>query len=147
METPGEENAVFGSDGTIDAAWLAENYPNPQDYLRGYYGDTDADGYTREQEYPLGTDPNDISSVLRTTVSALQSGSGNKISLEAKAGRTYKILWSDDMQTWSPFASNAQIVVSEDSVIEFIDDFSSQTTLSAPPSGVRFYKLEVSKNQ
>ena len=147
VETPGEENAVFGSDGAIDVAWLAENYPNPQDYLRGYYGDTDADGYTGEQEYLLGTDPNDSSSVLRTTVSTLQSGAGNKITLEAKAGRTYKILWSDDMQTWSPFVNNAQIIVSEDSVIEFIDDFSSQTTLSAPASGVRFYKLEVSKNQ
>ncbi len=148
VETPGGEDMVFGRNSTIDAAWLKANYSNPEDYAEGYYGDTDSDGYTGEQEYLLGTDPNDSSSTLRVSVASTPPnslGTGNVISFDAKVGRLYRILWSDDMKSWSPFSDDAPIYVDRDCTASFRDDFSPKTTQSPPPSGMRFYKLEVSK--
>jgi fibronectin type 3 domain-containing protein len=62
--------------------------------------DPDGDGMTNAQEFTAGTDPNDSASVLAITQIA-KSGNDMAVSFASTAGKTYRVDYSDALQSGS----------------------------------------------
>ena len=62
--------------------------------------DPDGDGMTNAQEFAAGTDPNDNSSVLAITQIS-KSGNDMLVSFASTAGKTYRVDYSDTLQSGS----------------------------------------------
>jgi hypothetical protein len=68
--------------------------------------DPDRDGLTNQDEYLAGTDPDDVHSTLSADVDA-RSGGGNLIRWTSQSGRSYSILWTDNLTNrFRPLATN-----------------------------------------
>jgi hypothetical protein len=100
--TPAAPNAVDNNldsdnDGLPDAWELANNL-NPNDATgdEGAEGDPDTDGFSNLQEYVAGTDPRDAASRLKVNSITLSDNS-TVIRFTAVAGKTYSLLWSEDV--------------------------------------------------
>ena len=61
--------------------------------------DPDGDGASNLMEYLAGTDPTSASSVFRPA--GTWSGSAFTLDFSTVAGRSYKVWWSVDLETWS----------------------------------------------
>lgn len=138
----GVADIIIGS-VPVESNWLETYYASASDLTSALYGDTDGDGQTGMQEYVCGTNP--LSKASKLSLNAVKTSSGAVLEFEALAGRTYKILWSDDLKTWSAFISNGEKTAVSDGVLSFTDDYSANTTGGAPAANKRFYKLEASK--
>ena len=115
--------------------------------------DTDHDGLSNADEQRAGTDPLDASSVFRIVSVGLSGSVSNRmISASTQPGKLYRILFNDAGpavgQVWLPFG-NTNIGIGAwyetngvPAIRQFIDDGTPQTT-SNPPSGGRFYRIEV----
>jgi len=141
IEEAGKTDIVINSLPT-PAAWLKNNYENSEDYA-GVFEDEDLDGLTGEEEYVVGTDPNDALSAHKISVSKSADGK-NLISVNAIAGRTYEIFWSEDLLTWSAFSQNGKVAATADAQLVFTDDFSSSSSGVAQNKCARFYKISTS---
>jgi hypothetical protein len=93
-------------DGLPDAWEIAHNLDwRDATGDNGASGDPDADGLTNLQEYLAGTDPQDASSYLKIeSISAVSAVT--RIRFNAVAGKTYTILYRDDVATgtWQKLA-------------------------------------------
>ena len=67
--------------------------------------DPDHDGFNNSQEFIAGTDPLNGASFLKLN-SAAVAGSGLSIKFNAVAGKTYSVLWTDNLgsSTWLKLA-------------------------------------------
>ena len=92
--------------------------------------DPDGDRFTNLQEYVAGTDPFDPQSVLRVEWLST-SEEGVRIGFRTASGRAYRVEYSDDLQDWSPLASDIQ---GTGEVVEIIDSAASAVRS-------RFYRL------
>src|SRR5206468_3719408 len=120
---PTAARANSGS-GTLDAdgdglpdAWETAHNLDPRDGTgnNGPYGDPDGDGITNLQEYRGGTDPQHASSYLKVD-SIRAAGGSTDIRFVAAAGRTYTILYCDDVESglwWKLADIPAQAVAGE----------------------------------
>ncbi len=67
--------------------------------------DDDGDGMTNVQEFLAGTNPLDANSVLRID-SILRTPGGLEIQFPSVSGKTYRIEYSSDLQTWAALPTN-----------------------------------------
>jgi len=95
-------------------------------------GDYDADGFTNEQEYEAGTNPDDRESSLRV-LNILPEESGTVLCWSSVAGRRYRVCYSDDLCAWhllgAPVTAQAETAELSDSA-------------TVPPRR-RFYRVNV----
>lgn len=96
------------------AAWFA-NAPSPGSWT----ADTDNDGQTDAQEFQSGTNPADGSSMLQITESTRAANGTLTATFPAAAGRTYRVLWSEDLLTWQQLG--ADITAVADGPLQFTD--------------------------
>lgn len=94
-------------DGLPDA-WESAHGLDPRDAAgdNGASGDPDGDGFTNWQEFISGTDPHNATSYLEVTSIDASAGSA-RVRFNAVAGRTYTVLYRDDVDAgpWQPLAS------------------------------------------
>jgi len=95
-------------------------------------GDYDGDGCTNEQERQAGTNPKDPDSCLRV-LSIQPDEAGAALSWASKAGKRYRISYSDDLVTWYLLGTP----VGCDSEMEEASDPATQSTTR------RFYRINV----
>jgi fibronectin type 3 domain-containing protein len=96
--------------------------------------DPDGDGWTNEQEFISGTDPNDRTSLLK--VSQMQaSGNDMRLSFQTVPGKTYRVEYSDNLlaDSWKTVQDN---ITGTGSTVE-IDD------TGAAVQQKRFYRIVV----
>lgn len=83
--------SAFDSDGDgLPDAWESQFFNNPTFALAGH--DADSDGKSNIEEYLAGTNPTNTLSRFK-----IETLNANTISWTPKAGRTYSILWTDDL--------------------------------------------------
>ncbi|MBI1839515.1 MAG: CotH kinase family protein [Verrucomicrobia bacterium] len=128
--------AVFGggvdSDGDgIPDAWEDLQHLDP--LLNDAEQDPDGDGRTNLQEYRAGTDPHDADSVLALQVVGA-GGDGVKLRFQARAGRSYSVMWREDIagNGWNKLEDAEPQVA--DRAVEVIGPWAGTT-------GRRFYQV------
>ena len=96
MTSPGDTDG----DGLPDA-WEIQYFGSINDPRATPNADPDGDGFTNLQEYLAGTDPTDPNSLLSID-SVTVVGSQTSLRFTAVAGRTYTVLYRDDLSkgTW-----------------------------------------------
>lgn len=101
--------------------------------------DRDSDGNSELLEYLLGLDP-DHADRFAWTASREDTTGFFDVSYPTLTGRSYRVLWSDDLATWQP----AGAPITGDGTVKLWIDDGRQT--GTPPSLVssRYYRLEVS---
>jgi hypothetical protein len=89
------------ADGLPDA-WEQQFFPSISDPRATPDADPDSDGYDNLQEYVAGTNPMDGSSKLKIDAIAV-AGSEPALQFSAVAGKTYTVLYRDDLSNgaWS----------------------------------------------
>ena len=94
----------INGDGLPDA-WQLQYFGSLNDPNAAPTADPDGDGFDNLQEYVAGTNPQDATSFLKLD-SATSAGSGININFVAVAGKTYSVLWKDDLKngTWLKLA-------------------------------------------
>lgn len=93
--------------------------------------DADGDGMSNLAEAIAGTNPGSATSVLRVTTLARQPAGSTVGTFQAVAGRTYSVLVSDDLTTWTHLPPN--LTPSTTGPITFTDP--------NPAGPQRFYKI------
>ncbi|TMQ01901.1 MAG: hypothetical protein E6L09_01335 [Verrucomicrobia bacterium] len=140
LPTAGRANYDSGpldtdADGLPDR-WEIAHQLDPRDGAAnsGSAGDPDGDGMTNLQEFLSGTDPRDASSYLKVESPSAPAGGSANIRIVAAAGKTYTILYRDNLDTgaWLKLADIPAQAVSGEYEI---------TDLSAGTAGKRFYRL------
>jgi hypothetical protein len=141
----------FDSDG--DGMGDGWEYGAFTSLVQGAGGDYDGDGADNFSEYVARTVPTTTASVFVITREAGVGATNRLISVATQPGRKYRIYYTDNGPTngatWSAFASSANGVGTwtETNIVPssytFRDDESAQTTLGAPPSGRRTYRVNV----
>lgn len=63
-------------------------------------GDSDGDGQADSVEFAVGTNPRDPQDVLSATLSL--SPPNLSVQWRSELGTVYRVLWSDDLSTWTP---------------------------------------------
>jgi hypothetical protein len=66
--------------------------------------DTDGDGATDYAEFVGGTDPGNAIDYLRLNAPLFEPGGNLRFTWTSSRGRSYRLLWSPDLQTWTPFS-------------------------------------------
>jgi len=67
--------------------------------------DPDGDGRTNHQEYISGTGPRDAANYLKI-LSMERTGADAAVSFASVAGKSYRVEWSDDLETWTTLQEN-----------------------------------------
>jgi uncharacterized repeat protein (TIGR02543 family) len=93
--------------------------------------DPDGDGMSNALEYAASTNPNDPNSRLQTT-SAAMTVNGYRLRWFAAYGVSYKVRWSADLTNWNDLTTPYTGTGAE-----------TEVTDPAPPTGKRFYRVEV----
>lgn len=94
--------------------------------------DSDGDGMTNRQEYLAGTNPRDSGSVLRVRAAAV-GGTGFKISFPTVAGKSYRVLRSDHLNSWAALGGDW---AGTGATVEVID-------ADGPNGAARYYRIMV----
>jgi len=135
--TAGRQN-VAGNNGDDDGDGLPNDWEiahglNPTDAVgnAGAAGDPDGDRLSNLQEFQAGTHPTDSGSAVRIDVIAAGE-TGVKIGFRAIAGRTYSVLYSNDLtkSNWTELARAS--AEATDRSVEIVDSLTP---------GTRFYQL------
>jgi hypothetical protein len=66
--------------------------------------DTDGDGATDSAEFMAGTDPTDPIDCFRLSPPLVEPNGNLRFAWTSSRGRSYRLLWSPDLQTWTPFS-------------------------------------------
>ncbi len=98
----------------------------------GAEADPDGDGLTNLDEQTAGTDPTDPASIFEIAGVTTDDGKVG-VRWQAKPAREYRILASDDLETWTEIAS---IPPGDERLAQWLDDSSSDHPH-------RFYKIQV----
>ncbi len=134
--TAGNANSAnpfdVNSDGLPDA-WQMQNFGSITDPQAAPTADPDGDGFNNLQEYLAGTNPQNAADFLRLN-SVNISGGAISLRFTAVAGKTYSVLWNDDLKNgaWTKLVD-----VSAQSI-------TGPITVNDPVSGnnaQRFYRL------
>lgn len=133
--SPGRKNLLAGTPNDYDGDGLTNGWEsayalNPEDPLDADI-DSDGDRFTNRQEYLAGTDPRDPNSYLRVQQVTAQAGA-RLVQFLAVAGRTYSVLWCDDLcaADWQKLQDVGAEAV--DRLVSIVD---------AAPVPRRFYRL------
>jgi hypothetical protein len=115
-------------DRTPDA-WETANGFNPNDPSDGP-ADTDGDGMNNQKEFVAGTDPRDPQSYLRIDI-AKGAAFVSVVSFEAISNKTYKVQYSDDLDTpaWLQLSNVSAVATNR------------MISISHPGSTNRYYRL------
>ncbi len=111
----------------------------------GANGDPDVDGLTNVQEYVAGLDPNVDDRNLFPQIAVGRGPTPGTFTLQfpVKAGRRYRVLYSDGLTAWQS-AGAAFGITADNPAYQWIDDGS--LTTPAPADGDRrFYRLEITR--
>ncbi len=134
--TAGRANTVNPSDVNGDGlpdAWQVQYFGSITNPNATPTANPDGDGFNNLQEYIAGTDPTDGNSFLKLD-SAVVTGNGIDLRFTAVAGKTYTVLWKDDLNggTWAKLADvSAQGVTGQITVTDPDDSLNTR----------RFYRL------
>ncbi|MCB1097563.1 MAG: right-handed parallel beta-helix repeat-containing protein [Verrucomicrobiae bacterium] len=135
---PPVDHSSGGGDADTDGDGL------PDSYEQRFFGsataanpntDTDGDGTTEAEEFAFGTSPVDASDVLRLTIA--QVGKTPVITFRSKAGRTYQLESSADLQSFTD-VGNARTGTG---TVVTIDDFPDAVWSN------RYFRLRVESGQ
>ena len=136
LPTAGLPNSTNPADGNNDGlpdAWQTQYFGSPSASAAAPQADPDGDGFNNLQEYLAGTNPSLRSSFLQIE-SVQPSGNGSVIYFTAVAGKTYSILFKDDLSdgVWLRLGNvSAQLSTGRIGVVDSIP--------GNPPA--RFYRL------
>jgi hypothetical protein len=127
-------------DGLLDNWELAYGL-NPQSSagINGAAGDPDNDGQTNSQEQLAGTNPRDTGSVLRLSLTPVDSGF-YRVSWQSVPGKSYQLEYAEnDITDFAGFTGPTwpRVAISGNEIYE--DDVSTNT----PPSVFRTYRVRV----
>ncbi|PYJ59276.1 MAG: hypothetical protein DME24_13385, partial [Verrucomicrobia bacterium] len=128
VTTPGDTDG----DGLPDA-WELQYFPSISDPSATPNADPDSDGFTNLQEYLAGTDPKDPNSSLKID-SVTITGSQTSLRFTAVAGKTYTVLYRDDL-------SNGAWLILKNVSAQAATGPIDVTDSGAGASGTRFYRV------
>ncbi|MEO8354227.1 MAG: lamin tail domain-containing protein, partial [Chthoniobacteraceae bacterium] len=97
--TPGIHAADYDGDG-MPNLWEATHGFDPASAADAAL-DADADGESNAAEFQAGTDPRDAASVLRIRGITRAGDGAISIEFDAVAGKSYRVLTSTDLATWT----------------------------------------------
>lgn len=131
------DNPDTDNDGMPDQ-WETDNFG---DLSRDGTGDFDGDGLTDKQEYVLGTNPKNASSVWKSTLSS--DGAGFHVSFPTADGRIYTVVYRDSLNEgqWTAvmnLGEGQSNPISGDGTTKVVTDTSAEATTK------RFYRVNVS---
>jgi len=144
----------FDSDGDeMDDGWEWKYFQTLQHAATDDPDDDRADNYS---ELVAGTDPTDKTSLFRVEdIVAGPGGAGHLIRVATQPGKKYTIYYADSLlpdeegRVWYAFANTTNGVgtweetSSKSRAYTFWDDEGRDTTGGPPPSGCRFYRVQV----
>lgn len=144
-------------DGLTDVEEVTGNRFNPAQRTNPKNPDTDGDGTNDLVEAIAGTDPLNPASVFTVQAPAFSSLLTESFSatIPTQPGRRYRIMFTDLLSTpnpvWSLFLNTNEGVGVHNalggspSTFTFIDDFTINTSGSAPSNVSRAYRISISK--
>ncbi|MEO8616839.1 MAG: LamG-like jellyroll fold domain-containing protein [Luteolibacter sp.] len=133
----GDSNQAFATPLSALQAWrlatfgMIANTGNAADSA-----DPDGDGWTNQQEYISGTDPNNFFSLLKITTLG-PSGNDMQVSFSSVSGRIYRVERSDTLQVGS-WMTVQQYIAGTGGLVQILDTSSAGNMR-------RFYRIAVSQ--
>jgi len=99
--------------------------------------DPDGDGRSNRIEYLLGTDPLVADAPAAGLLTPQRTGNMTQLSFDTREGRLYRVMYSDNLQTWQPATPWLLGARERQSITD------TGTGLTPPPGVRRFYRLDI----
>lgn len=116
-QTTGDLLIAGGAPASPIAVWRSENFtsgelndPALEASIWGNLADPDTDGYNNLLEYALGGNPRTASSSIAPIVTRSVGGELQISFVRARAELTYRVQWSDTLDTWNLLQENPGVV-------------------------------------
>lgn len=141
------DNDNDGIPDTHEISGVTFTPPTPTDPNKA---DTDLDGSSDMAEYLFGHDPTNANSHFQIFLTKGISDDIYQLTFQALNERKYTIQYSDDLLEWNIFTNESSGEWIESRVgantYTFVDDFTLETSGTAPENGARFYRILVEEN-